>query len=120
MLDRKYRLAILKVQHGEREGARVTLAELKLSELKRRALAAGLHDYQMDEVDDSDDPKQTVVELLISAESGPVALHQDRARHELNLLNGKTLAAPMLFTNGQSDTQVEGTGRNQTTMNDVI
>ena len=48
---------------------RAELAELKLSQLKRRARAEGLDEEAVDGVDDTADPKAAITELLIAAAS---------------------------------------------------
>ena len=48
---------------------RAELAELKLSELKKRARATdGISDDDVEGVDDADDPKAAVIELLVKTE----------------------------------------------------
>ncbi len=50
------------------EKRRAELSELKMSELKKRARAAGLAQDALDAADDLDDPKAAVVDLLVSLE----------------------------------------------------
>ena len=49
------------------EERRAGLRELRLSELRRRAIAAGVDSAGMDAADDSAEPKAELIELLISA-----------------------------------------------------
>lgn len=53
---------------------RAELAGLKISELKRRARAAGVAELQLDEADDTDAPKDAVLRLVLAA----LARLQDR------------------------------------------
>ena len=48
------------------ERLRSQLSELKMSDLKKRARAAGVAQDALDAADDLDDPKAAVVELLVS------------------------------------------------------
>ena len=48
------------------EALRIELRGLKLSALRKRATAAGADEADMDAVDDSDDPKRALVELVIA------------------------------------------------------
>jgi hypothetical protein len=47
---------------------RESLQPLKLSELKKRAAAAGMTAEQIEQVDDDDNPKAAMIELLVAAE----------------------------------------------------
>ena len=48
------------------EALRIELQGLKFSALRKRATAAGADEDDMDAVDDSDDPKTKLVELVIA------------------------------------------------------
>ena len=59
-------LAATKIQ-PDLESLRTGLQLLKLSELKKRAADAGISAEQIEEVDDDDDPKAAIIDLLASA-----------------------------------------------------
>ena len=83
-------LSAASAQHASPDAAAVAKAKaeaelredlrlLKMSVLKKRAIAGGVHQDQIDDVDDSDDPRAVLVDLLVSAASKPHAAAVDDA-----------------------------------------
>jgi hypothetical protein len=57
-------------EEEEEEVARVALAGMRVTELKRRARAAGVPEAAIDEADDAPSPKEALVALLLSPPKG--------------------------------------------------
>ena len=56
-----------RIAAGKEAHLRANLAELPLGQLKKRARAEGLDEDAVDDVDDADDPKAAIIELLVAA-----------------------------------------------------
>ena len=64
---------------------RAELAERTLKELKKRARAEGLDEDAVDDVDDADDPKAAIVELLVAAAVSAAQVASPEPELELEL-----------------------------------
>eukprot|EP01043_Picozoa_sp_COSAG02_P010820 COSAG02_NODE_390_length_23244_cov_35.504558_1_plen_949_part_00 len=65
---------------------RLSLDALRLSELQQRATTAGMQQHELDDVDDSENPKQVTLDRLVSAEPVSAVPLRDRGTHELQSL----------------------------------
>ena len=70
---------------------RQELTPLKMSALKRRARADGVDDALMDVVDDSDDPKETIIDLILSNQPKEEELRLAKLHAELLLMKPSAL-----------------------------
>ena len=56
---------------GAQDSLRAELAVMRISQLKRRAVAAGAGQAQVDDADDADEPRAALIELLLKADAAP-------------------------------------------------
>ena len=70
---------------------REELSKLKNSELKKRAKAAGAFEEHVDAVDDADDPKAALIDLVVGLEPAPEAATGGPATTAQGDKNARTL-----------------------------